>query len=168
MCSDRTVVPPKGPLGTPTSVHPTPGMPDPVDIQGILERLPHRYPLLLVDRVLELEPGKRIVGLKNVSINEPFFAGHFPGPPVMPGVLIVEAMAQVAALLVLAEPGAAGKAIYLVGINELHFRRPVRPGDQLITTVISLGGRTRFGKAQATATVSGETVAAGELMYGLV
>ncbi len=142
-------------------------MPDSVDIQGILDRLPHRYPFLMVDRILEVDPGKRIVGLKNVTINEPFFSGHFLDTPVMPGAMIMEAMAQVAALLVLAEPGAAGKTIYLVGINELHFSRPVRPGDQLITTVVSLGARTRFGKAQATATVSGETVAAGELMYGL-
>ena len=141
--------------------------PQHLDIKDILERLPHRYPFLLVDRILEYAPGKRIVGLKNVSINEPFFAGHLPGNPILPSVLLVEAMAQVAALLVLAEPGAAGKTIYLVGINEMDFRRPVRPGDQLITTVVSLGGRARFGKAHATAAVGGETAAAGELMYGL-
>lgn len=143
-------------------------MRDQIDIHGILDRLPHRYPFLLVDRILEVEPGKRIVGLKNVSIGEPFFAGHFPGQPVMPGVLIVEAMAPVAAVLLMLQPEAEGHIVHLVGIKDMHFRRVVRPGDQLITEVVFLGGRARFGKAHATVIVNGEMVAHGELTYGLV
>ncbi len=140
----------------------------PMEILQIMTRLPHRYPFLLVDRILELEPGKRIVGLKNVSINEPFFAGHFPGHPVMPGVLVVEAMAQVAAVLVSLHPAAEGHIAHLVSIEHMRFRRSVRPGDQLITHVVSLGGRGRFGKAQVTAMVDGAVAADGRLTYGLV
>jgi len=143
-------------------------MPDQMDVQELLRLLPHRYPFLLVDRILELEPGKRIVGLKNVSINEPFFVGHFPDHPIMPGVLVVEAMAQVAAVLVALRPDAEGHIAHLVSIQDMRFRRPVRPGDQLITEVISVGGRGRFGKADVTATVNGRIVAEGHLMYGLV
>ncbi|HLJ61819.1 MAG TPA: 3-hydroxyacyl-ACP dehydratase FabZ [bacterium] len=141
---------------------------DRMDVREILRRLPHRYPFLLVDRILELEPGKRIVGLKNVSINEPFFVGHFPGHPIMPGVLVVEAMAQVAAVLVALRPDAEGYIAHLVSIQDMRFRRPVHPGDQLITEVISVGGRGRFGKADVTARVNGQIVAEGHLMYGLV
>jgi len=143
-------------------------MSDPMGIREILGLLPHRYPFLMVDRILEVEPGKRIVGLKNVSINEPFFAGHFAGHPVMPGVLIVEAMAQVAAVLVALDPAAKGHIAHLVSIQAMRFRRPVLPGDQLITEAISIGGRGRFGKADVTATVDGKVVAEGQLMYGLV
>ncbi|MBU2462352.1 UDP-3-O-acyl-N-acetylglucosamine deacetylase, partial [bacterium] len=102
-----------------------------IDAKNILGILPHRYPFLLVDRILEMEKGKRAVGLKNVSINEEFFCGHFPGHPVMPGVLIVEAMAQVAGVLVLSEPENRGKLVYMAGLDKVRFRKPVTPGDQL-------------------------------------
>ena len=139
-----------------------------MDIQQILTRLPQRYPLLLVDRILEMTPGERIVGLKSVSINAPFFAGHFPGNPVMPGVLIVEAMVQVAAILVSYRPDIEGRLIYLANLERVRFRRAVRPGDQLITTVVALRGKGPFGKAQVTATVEGMVVAEGIVTYGLV
>jgi len=143
-------------------------IPSSMDIQTILAHLPHRYPFLLVDRILEFEPGERIVGLKNVSIDEPFFVGHFPGRPVMPGVLVVEAMAQVAAVLVSILPDMDGHLIHLVGVDHMRFRRPVVPGDQLIISVGSVRGKGRFGKAKVTATVGGTCAAEGVLTYGLV
>ena len=109
-----------------------------MDIQEILAHLPHRYPMLLVDRVLECEPGKRILAIKNVTINEPFFSGHFPHHPVMPGVLIVEAMAQAAAILSFRTLGTRPdekSVYYFVGIDEARFKRPVSPGDQLVLEV---------------------------------
>jgi 3-hydroxyacyl-[acyl-carrier-protein] dehydratase len=109
-----------------------------LDIHEILQHLPHRYPMLLVDRVLECEPGKRILALKNVSINEPFFSGHFPHHPVMPGVLIIEALAQAAAILsfkTLGNKPDDKSVYYFVGIDEARFKRPVGPGDQLILDV---------------------------------
>ncbi len=133
-----------------------------------MSRLPHRYPLLLVDRILELEPGRRIVGLKNVSINEPFFVGHFPGHPVMPGVLIVEAMAQVGGVLISFLPGAEGHIAYFAGIERVRFRRPVRPGDQLVTEAVLLKTRGRFGKAGVTSRVDDAVVADGELTYSMM
>ena len=104
-----------------------------LDIVQIMEILPHRYPFLLVDRVLEIEPGKRIVALKNVTMNEPFFQGHFPGHPVMPGVLIIEAMAQVAAIMAYLSsgPDASNKVSYFMAIDNARFRKPVKPGDTL-------------------------------------
>ena len=139
-----------------------------MDIQQILTRLPQRYPFLLVDRILEIIPGERIVGFKNVAIDEPFFAGHFPGNPVMPGGLIVEAMVQVAAILVSFRRDIEGRLIYLANLERVRFRRAVRPGDQLITTVVALRGKGPFGKAQVTATVEGMVVAEGIVTYGLV
>jgi beta-hydroxyacyl-ACP dehydratase FabZ len=130
-----------------------------MDIKQILRHLPHRYPLLMVDRILELEPGRRIVGLKNVSANEPYFAGHFPGHPVMPGVLILEAMAQVGGVLASLLPGADRKLAYFASINRCRFRRPVTPGDQLITEVIVLRARDPVVKMSATSRVNGEIVA---------
>ena len=106
-----------------------------LDIAEIMATIPHRYPFLLVDRILELEPGKRAVGLKNVTMNEQFFTGHFPGNPIMPGVLIVEHAAQVGGVLLLATTKNAGKLALFAGIDEMKFRRQVRPGDQLITEV---------------------------------
>lgn len=103
-----------------------------IDFREILEIMPHRYPFLLVDRILECEKGKRVVGIKNVTFNEPFFQGHFPGAPVMPGVLIIEAMAQVGAVLLLQSvPDREKKLIYFMGIDEARFRQPVVPGDQI-------------------------------------
>ena len=140
-----------------------------IDIRGILERLPHRYPFLLVDRVLELEPAKRIVAVKNVSINEPFFPGHFPGAPVMPGVLIVEAMAQAGAVLLLQEVAdRAGKLVYFTGIDEARFRRAVTPGDRLLLTVEVLKLRPRACKMRGVAEVDGEIAAEAVIMSALV
>jgi 3-hydroxyacyl-[acyl-carrier-protein] dehydratase len=132
-----------------------------MEIQEILEYLPHRYPMLLVDRVLEYEPNKRILAIKNVSINEPFFAGHFPHYPVMPGVLIVEALAQASAILLFRSLGTKPddqSVYYLVGIDGARFKRPVLPGDQLLLEVSiermsrglsKLSGRARVGEALA-------------------
>ena len=135
-------------------------------IQKIMQFLPHRYPFLLVDRVLELEPGGRIVALKNVTINEPFFQGHFPGQPVMPGVLIIEAMAQAGGLLSY-ESGPAdkhGQLIYFMGMDKVRFRKPVVPGDQLIFEARILRMRTRVAKMAGTAFVDNQLVAEAELM----
>jgi 3-hydroxyacyl-[acyl-carrier-protein] dehydratase len=133
-----------------------------MDIRAILERLPHRYPMLLVDRVLECEPGKRILALKNVTINEPFFNGHFPKLPVMPGVLVVEALAQAAAVLAFVTGGKKSdeKSIYyLVGIDDARFKRPVVPGDQLLLDVTANRMGRELMKFSAQARV-GETLAA--------
>ena len=142
--------------------------PSPMDVNEIMRHIPHRYPLILVDRILELEPGRRIVGLKNVSANEPFFSGHFPGHPVMPGVLIVEAMAQVGGVLASLFPGAERKLAYFAAIDRCRFRRPVTPGDQLITEAVVIRLRDRVGKMRATARVDGEIVADGILTYSMV
>ena len=138
-----------------------------MDIHAILEHLPHRYPFLLIDRVLSVEPGKNIVALKNVSINEPFFPGHYPHHPVMPGVLIIEAMAQAAALLSFSSEG--GKAdentvYYFVGIDGARFKRPVSPGDQLILKVEILRNMRGLWKFSAVAEVDGQVAAQAEIM----
>jgi len=127
-----------------------------IEIQGLL---PHRYPFLLVDRIKEFEPHKRIVGLKNVTINEPFFQGHFPGRPVMPGVLIIEAMAQAGGVLVFKSGGSVGKTVmYLTGIDEAKFRKPVVPGDQLRFEIEVIKKRPPFWKMQGKAFVENESV----------
>lgn len=128
------------------------------NITDIMKILPHRYPFLLVDRIIELEPNKRIVGLKNVTINEHFFQGHFPGAPVMPGVLVIESMAQVAAVLFYRDEN-PGKLIYFAGIENAKFRRPVVPGDQLRVEMEVLGRRSNFGRMSGRATVDGRMVA---------
>jgi 3-hydroxyacyl-[acyl-carrier-protein] dehydratase len=138
-----------------------------MDIHQILKRLPHRYPLLLVDRVVELEKNVRILALKNVTINEPFFTGHFPHRPVMPGVLILEAMAQSAALLSFAsmdvDPG-DDMVVYFAGIDGARFKRPVEPGDQVLLEALIDRVRGGIHKYKAKATVAGEVVAEAELM----
>ena len=139
-----------------------------MNIEEILKVLPHRYPMLLVDRVLELEPGKSIVGLKNVSINEAFFQGHYPGMPIMPGVLIVEAMAQAAAIVVLVDPAYQGMIPVIGAIGELKLKRSVVPGDQLITKAEFLWIRNNVGRMRATSTVDGQEVSTVEMTFKLV
>ncbi len=138
-----------------------------MDIVEILKILPHRPPFLLVDRILELDmEAKRIVGLKNVSMNEPFFVGHFPGDPIMPGVLILEAMAQVAGVMAcLATPEyKKGDPVYFLGLDKVRFRRVVRPGDSLVITVESLRAGSRVWKFAGQAHVGEELVAEAELL----
>ena len=137
-----------------------------MDIHQVLKKLPHRYPILLVDRVLELDKGSRIRALKNVTINEPFFTGHFPHRPVMPGVLMLEALAQAAAILSFETEGAVpddNTIYYFAGIDGARFKRPVEPGDQLILEVSLLRMKARVYKYAARATVDGELAVEAEL-----
>ena len=136
------------------------------DIQKILEIMPHRYPILLVDRVLDYEPEKKIIAIKNVTFNEPFFQGHFPGVPIMPGVLIVEAMAQAGGVLYLLSIPSDVKdyIMYFMAMDKVRFRKPVTPGDQLILEVEILRKRSNALKLGATASVDGNLVAEAELM----
>jgi len=143
------------------------GGPGPLAIEEILQILPHRYPFLLVDRILELEPGRRAVGIKCVSANEPFFQGHFPGRPIMPGVLILEAMAQVGAVAVLSVPENRGKLALFAGADRVRWRRPVVPGDRLQLEVEIIAVRGPVGKGSARATVEGELAAEAELSFAL-
>ena len=132
-----------------------------VDIKGILAAIPHRYPFLLIDRIVDLIHGESATGIKNVSVNEPFFAGHFPNHPVMPGVLIIESMAQTSAALVVTTlgPDAAGKVVYFMSIDGAKFRRPVMPGDQLHVEVTRKQRRGPVWKFQGVAKVDGAIVA---------
>jgi beta-hydroxyacyl-ACP dehydratase FabZ len=137
-------------------------------ITDIMKFLPHRYPFLLVDRILEIEGEKRIVGLKNVTINEPFFQGHFPGAPVMPGVLIIESMAQVAGVMIYRDlPDKDRKLVYFTSIENAKFRRPVLPGDQLRIEMQLLNRRANFGKMNGQASVDGKLVAEAILMFAV-
>ncbi|MEW5903177.1 MAG: 3-hydroxyacyl-ACP dehydratase FabZ [Pseudomonadota bacterium] len=138
-----------------------------MDINQIMKHLPHRYPFLLIDRVLSIDPGVEIVALKNVSMNEPFFPGHYPHHPVMPGVLIIEAMAQAAAILSFNSEGGKAdesKVYYFVGIDGARFKRPVVPGDQLILKVKPVFNKRGLWKFTAVAEVDGQTAAEAEIM----
>lgn len=146
-----------------------PSSPQIFSLEDIQKILPHRYPFALVDRIIEYVPGKKAVGIKNVTFNEPHFQGHFPGRPLMPGVLIVEAMAQVGGVVLTQLPDLEGSLFVFAGIDKVRFRRPVVPGDQLVMTTELLSiKRRRFGKMQARATVDGQRVAEGELMFSLI
>ena len=136
------------------------------DIQAIMDFLPHRYPFILVDRVLEIVPGEKIVALKNVTINEPFFQGHFPGTPIMPGVLIIEAMAQAGGVLFSSEQlkEKHGSLFYFMGMDKVKFRKPVVPGDQIIFEVKIIRQRPKVVKMAGIATVDQKIVAEAELM----
>ena len=136
-------------------------------IQEISELLPHRYPFLLIDRCLELVPGEYCKAIKNVTINEPFFVGHFPGLPTFPGVLILESLAQTGAVILLSLEGQKGKVLYLIGAEKVRFKRPVVPGDVLTNDVRLLWHRRGFGRIECRATVDGELVAEAELAYSL-
>lgn len=138
------------------------------DINEIMECIPHRYPFLLVDRILKIENESKIVGLKNVTINEPFFQGHFPGHPVMPGVLLIEAMAQVGAILLLNESGNRGKLAYFMTADKCKFRKPVIPGDSLIIEAEALSIRTKTARFKGKCFVDSEVVCESELMCALV
>ena len=137
-------------------------------IDEIMSLLPHRAPFLMLDRVVELEPGQRAVAIKCVSANEPHFQGHFPGNPIMPGVLIVEAFAQVAGVVALSDNREfGGQTVYLLGMDGMRFRKPVVPGDQLRLEVTKTYEKRRIWKFDAVATVDGQKVASGELMATL-
>ncbi|GAC1504386.1 MAG: 3-hydroxyacyl-ACP dehydratase FabZ [Vulcanimicrobiaceae bacterium] len=138
-----------------------------LDIRQIMEILPHRYPILLIDRILELEPGKRAVGYKNVTNNEPVFSGHFPGNPLLPGVYMIEALAQLGGTTVL-EPGEfSRKTPYLAGIDKAKFRRPVVPGDCLMMETSVIRVRKNIGWIKAVAKVNGQLACSGELMFSI-
>lgn len=139
-----------------------------LDVEQIRDVLPHRYPFLLVDRILDLVPEKSARGYKNVTINEEFFEGHFPGHAVMPGVLVCEAMAQVGGVLLLSMTGNEGKLAYFGGMDKVRFRKPVIPGDTLVTDVELLANKGNFGKVKAVARVDNEVAAEGEFIFALV
>jgi len=140
-----------------------------LDVTEILKCIPHRYPFLLIDRVLELTPRQRIVALKNVTMNEPFFQGHFPGVPVMPGVLIIEALAQAGAVLFLRDmEDRDRRLVYFTGIDEARFRRTVVPGDQLRLTLEVVNLRSRAARMRGTATVDGQVAAEATIISAMV
>ncbi len=138
-----------------------------LDINEIKEIIPHRYPFLLVDKILEVEEGKRAVGIKNVTANEYFFTGHFPDYPVMPGVLIVEALAQVGAVAILSKEENKGKIAFFAGIDKVKFKRQVRPGDQLRLETEIIKAKGPIGVGRAKATVNGELTVQGELTFAI-
>ena len=154
---------------SPESAQGTPSPPKTMDILEIMSLLPHRYPFLLIDRVIEMEPRQRIVALKNVTINEPHFTGHFPDYPIMPGVLMVEAIAQAGGALLLAEiPDRDSKLMVFTSIENARFRRPVTPGDQLRIEVTVLNWRTRVVKMGGSITVDGKVVCDATVMCQMV
>ena len=141
----------------------------PINYEEIIKLLPHRYPFLLVDRIIELEPGKKVVGIKNVTCNEPFFQGHFPTAPIMPGVLILEAMAQVGGVLAISSlpESDEGALMYFMGLDQVKFRKPVVPGDQLIMELEVLKQRAKIMKLTGVAKVDDQVVAQAHLMATL-
>ena len=139
-----------------------------MDIMQLLKTLPHRYPFLLVDRIIKIEGNEKITGLKNVTMNEPFFQGHFPGHPIMPGVLQLEAIAQVAGVLMLRADNSAGKVAYFMSANNVKWRKPVRPGDQLIIEVEMGKSRGKIGKAHGVCKVGDEVVSEAEVMFSIM
>lgn len=139
-----------------------------MDVNEIKATLPHRYPFLLVDRVLEFVPNQKIVALKNVTVNESFFNGHFPARPVMPGVLIIESMAQAAGILMLAQDEYKGKIPYFTGIDNARFRKAIVPGDQIILEVEMLRVRGNMGRAKGVAKVDGKVATEAEMMFVIV
>ena len=138
------------------------------DIKEIMSILPHRYPFLMIDRILECEPGVRAVGIKNVTANEPQFTGHWPGNPVMPGVLMLEAMAQVGGIFLLSEAETAGKTAYFAGMDGIRFRRQVIPGDQLTITAELIRRKGNIGRAAVVAKVGDDVAVEGEFTFALV
>lgn len=139
-----------------------------IDAQQILRILPHRYPFLLVDRILEVDAGKRAVAVKNVTINEPFFVGHFPDHPIMPGVLIIEMMAQTGGVMLLISEANRGKLAYLAGVEKARFRKPVLPGDTITAEVEMIKARGSVGWVKATARVGDKVVCEAELSFALI
>ena len=139
-----------------------------LEAKDILKILPHRYPFLLIDRIMELEPGQRIVSVKNVTINEEFFVGHFPGNPIMPGVLILEMMAQAGGVMLLTCEQHAGKLAYLAGVEKARFRKTVLPGDTLTSEITMLRGRANMGWVKAVARVGAKTACEAELAFALI
>ncbi len=137
----------------------------PIDTKGIMALLPHRYPFLMVDRIVAMEKAKSISGLKNVTMNEPFFQGHFPGEPVMPGVLILEGLAQTGGILaILSDPAMMGRLVYFAGVDKARFRRVVRPGDQLVYQLEMIKQKGKITKMSGKAYVDGQLVTEAELM----
>ena len=140
-----------------------------MDIYAILKCLPHRYPFLMIDRVIEFIGEEEMVAIKNVTINEPYFQGHFPGEPVMPGVLQIEAMAQAAGILMLRKTSSEGKTAFFMSADKVKFRKAVRPGDQLVINAKLTKNRgNRIGVAECTCTVGGTVVSSGELMFSVM
>lgn len=155
------------PLYTPPLPAETP-IPAAMDILALLNVMPHRYPFLMIDRILKIEGDQKIIGLKNVSVNEPYFQGHFPGHPIMPGVLQLEAMAQVAGILMLRAGENAGKVAYFMSANNVKWRKPVRPGDQLIIEIEMGRTRSKIAKATGVCKVAGEVVSEAEVMFSIM
>lgn len=142
-----------------------------MDIRSIMDTLPHRFPFLLVDRILEMEPGQRVVGLKNVTVNEPFFPGHWPENPTMPGVLILEAMAQVGGIMLLGlldEEKRKKVTAFMAGLDRVRFRRPVLPGDQIIIEAVMERRKGNMGRIHIEARVDGELACEGDFSFALV